>query len=195
MSLCASKYKRFISLSQLSIIKVLHSGFVHSSTGSWALSSLAYLQTTHLPFLSSVVSWTSHAGICQCACLMCVGIGTSLLLSPRARSVRCATAWTFHGPLLYFHTNSSVILQDRSCPYTAVLSTQHLINCSLKALEGDPLYLQLWVITPRRLPMNWWNEKSVTSNTIIPLQTARETTGFHKTLVLEHNTGKFQSQW
>lgn len=100
-------WKRFIFISQLSIIKVHHSGFVHASAGSWALFSPAYLQTTDLPFLSSVLFWITREGIRQCVHLTCVGIGTSSLLSPRAMSIR--SVW--HGPFMdHSYTSTLTVL-------------------------------------------------------------------------------------
>lgn len=100
VSLLASKHQRDL----FSIIKVLHSGFVHSSAGSWALFSLTYLQTTYLPFWFSVLSWITQAGIHQCVRLMSVATGALLLLSPWARSIRCL----WHGPFMS-HCSASTL--------------------------------------------------------------------------------------
>lgn len=86
--------------SWLSTTKVPH--WVHPSAGSWALLSLAYLQTTQVPFLSSVLSRVVHAGPQQCVCLMRWHWGLLTPLTSGQVSQVCM-AWTFYG-LLYTST-------------------------------------------------------------------------------------------
>lgn len=146
----------------LSIIKVRRSVSVHPSAGSWALLGLVYLQTTYLPFV--FCSELEHIRVTA----LWGGTETSWLLLPSANSFRYVRTFVDHS-----HTAISVILQDRSCPYTAVLGTQHL--ATLWRPWKVTLYLWLSAMTPRWSLLNWWKEASVTSDKTVPLQTARET--------------------